>query len=83
MQLRAQESHSLLPHHVALGLLTPIIQELESSQNLHVSTSGQRSPPIKDVPLAVLSINEWRSLTRLCVSTSAHHARRPHNAVLY
>ena len=80
-QLHAQESRSSLPHHVALGLLTPIIRELESSQNLHAFTSGQSSPPIMDVPLAVLSVDEWRSLTRLCVSKSVHHTRRLYNAM--
>jgi hypothetical protein len=48
-----------LPHHVALNLLAPIIQEL-------ATTHG---PSSADVPLALLSMEEWRSLTRVCVRT--------------
>jgi len=76
-----QESHASSPHHIALGLLTPIIQELESSRNALASTSEQSSPPMKDVPLAVLSVDEWRSLTRLCVRILVHYTHRCHDNV--
>jgi hypothetical protein len=49
-----------LPHHVALNLLTPIIQELTT---IH-------GPSSAGVPLSLLSMDEWRSLTRVCVRTS-------------
>lgn len=68
-QLHALEDHSSLPHHVALSQLTPLIQESESTRNAQASASGQSSTPIKDVPLAILSIDEWRLLTRVCVRT--------------
>jgi hypothetical protein len=62
-QRAAQAPHphetATLPHHVALNLLTPIIQEL-------ATTHG---PSSADVPLALLSMEEWRSLTRVCVRT--------------
>jgi hypothetical protein len=48
-----------LPHHVALNLLAPVIQELAI---IH-------GPSAVDVPLALLSMEEWRSLTRACVRT--------------
>lgn len=51
-----------LPHRVALNILTPIIQELTA-----IHTEGPSS--LKDVPLAVLSVEEWQSLTRTCVRT--------------
>ncbi|KAI0276061.1 hypothetical protein BGY98DRAFT_1090385 [Russula aff. rugulosa BPL654] len=69
VQLHALD-HSSLPHHVALSRLTPIIQELQAS------ASGQGSVPVKDVPLAILSINEWRSLTRVCLSHDDPHSTR-------
>lgn len=68
-RLHALEDHSSLAHYVALSRLTPIIQELEITQNAQASASGQGSTPMKDVPLAILSIDEWRSLTRVCVRT--------------
>ncbi len=67
--MHAPEDHLSLPHNIALSRLTPIIQELESTRNTQAPASGQGSTPIKDVPLAVLSIDEWRSLTRVCVRT--------------
>jgi hypothetical protein len=63
----SQEGRSSLPHQVTLDLLGLIIQELESSQSIHASSSGESSLPMKDVPLAILSVDEWKSLTRLCV----------------
>jgi hypothetical protein len=58
---------SSLPHHLALRLLVPIVQELANTRNnVPSSASGQDSLPI---PLSVLSIQEWRSLIRLCVRT--------------
>lgn len=68
-QLHSLEDHSSLPHHVALSRLTPITQDLESTRNAQASASGQGSTLMKDVPLAILSIDEWRSLTRVCVRT--------------
>jgi len=50
-----------LPHRVALNLLTPITQELTAIRNAHTPSSA------KAVPLALLSVEEWRSLTRVCV----------------
>ena len=58
--------NSSLPHHLALRLLAPIVQELTNTPNVPSSASGQDSLPI---PLSVLSIQEWRSLIRLCVGT--------------
>lgn len=66
---QVHESSSSLPHHIALSLLTPIVRELESTPNARVSASGPGSPPLKDIPLAVLSLDEWRSLVRVCVRT--------------
>lgn len=68
----ALEDESSLPHHVALSRLTPVIQEL----NAQASTSGQGSAPVKDVPLAILSIDEWRSLTRVCLSHDDPHSAK-------
>lgn len=51
------QPHGSQPHHVALNLLAPIIQELTA-----ISSA-------QDVPLALLSMEEWRSLTRVCVRT--------------
>jgi hypothetical protein len=63
-QRAAQAPHphetATLPHHVALNLLTPIIQELTT---IH-------GPSSAGVPLSLLSMDEWRSLTRVCVRTS-------------
>ena len=39
--------------------------------------------PMKDVPLAILSIDEWRSLTRVCVRTASHSTLRLHDNVVY
>ncbi|KAF8266080.1 hypothetical protein EI94DRAFT_1803621 [Lactarius quietus] len=57
-QAHAHET-SCSAHHVALNLLTPIIQE---SKAIHGPSSG------KGVPLAVLSVDEWRSLIRVCLT---------------
>ncbi|KAH9068095.1 hypothetical protein EDB83DRAFT_683485 [Lactarius deliciosus] len=60
--VRAQTSTSpTLPHRVALDLLTPISQELTAIRNAHASSAN-------DVPLALLSVEEWQSLTRLCLA---------------
>lgn len=67
-QPHSQESRSSLLHHVTLDMLGTIIQKLESSRSAQPSPS-QNSTPMKDVPLAVLSVDEWKSLTRLCVRT--------------
>ncbi|KAH9064399.1 hypothetical protein EDB87DRAFT_1804147 [Lactarius vividus] len=53
-------TNATLPHRVALDLLTPIPQELAAIWNAHASSAS-------DVPLAVLSVEEWRSLTRVCL----------------
>jgi hypothetical protein len=66
--------NSSLPHHLALRLLAPIVQELTSTRNVPSSASGQDSPPI---PLSLLSIQEWRSLTRLCVRTASRYTPKP------
>jgi hypothetical protein len=71
-QPHSKESHSSPPHRVALDMLGLITQELESSRHTQASTSGQNSTPMKDVPLAVLSVDEWRSLTRVCVRICVH-----------
>ncbi|KAI9449004.1 hypothetical protein BJY52DRAFT_1364065 [Lactarius psammicola] len=52
------------PHRVVLNLLTPITQELTALRHVH----GQGPSSAKDVPLALLSIEEWRSLTRVCLA---------------
>ncbi|KAI0246335.1 hypothetical protein BJV78DRAFT_1286525 [Lactifluus subvellereus] len=67
------EKRSLLPHHLALSLLTPVVQELTSTRNAPSSASGQDSLPI---PLAILSIEEWRSLTRLCLTHDDPHSAK-------
>ncbi|KAH9176110.1 hypothetical protein EDB89DRAFT_1941983 [Lactarius sanguifluus] len=60
--VQAQTStSSTLPHRVALDLLTPISQELTAIRNAHVSSAN-------DVPLALLSVEEWQSLTRVCLA---------------
>lgn len=81
-QPHSQESRSSLPHHVALDMLGLIIQELASSRNAQASPSGQNSTPMKDVPLAILSVDEWRSLTRLCVRSCVHPTYQCHNHVI-
>jgi hypothetical protein len=60
-----ETSSATLPHCVALGLLAPVIQELTAIRIAH--TEGPSST--KDVPLAMLSVEEWRSLIRVCVRT--------------
>jgi hypothetical protein len=60
------QPHGSQPHHVALNLLTPIIQELTA-----ISSA-------QDVPLALLSMEEWRSLTRVSVRT--YHRDLPNDA---
>jgi hypothetical protein len=80
-QLRALEDHSLLPYQVVLSRLTPIIEELEGTRNAQASASGQDSMPMKDVPLAILSIDEWRSLTRVCVRTCVTFYTSTHDIV--
>ena len=57
-----------LPHCVALSLLAPVIQELTAIRN--APTEGPSSA--KDVPLVLLSVEEWQSLTRVCVRTCYH-----------
>ncbi|KAH9001910.1 hypothetical protein EDB86DRAFT_2902439 [Lactarius hatsudake] len=60
--VQAQTSTSpTLPHRVALDLLTPISQELTAIRNAHISSAN-------DVPLALLSVEEWQSLTRVCLA---------------
>ena len=58
-QLHAHET-ATLPHHVVLNSLNPIIQKLKA---IYAPSSA------KDLPLALLSVEEWRSLTRVCVRT--------------
>jgi hypothetical protein len=69
-QTQAQHVHengSSLPHHSALKLLTPIIQDLlTGTRDILADASEQDSLRI---PLSILSTQEWRSLTRLCVRT--------------
>ncbi|KAH9964881.1 hypothetical protein BC827DRAFT_1185755 [Russula dissimulans] len=72
-QSHAHESPPSLPHHVALSLLTPIIQGLHSTSNV-LAPSGPDSPLVSDVPLAILSVNEWRSLTRVCLAHDDLHS---------
>ncbi|KAH8986599.1 hypothetical protein EDB92DRAFT_2021332 [Lactarius akahatsu] len=60
--VQAQTSSSpTLPHRVALDLLTPISQELTAIRNAHASSAN-------DVPLALLSVEEWQALTRVCLA---------------
>ena len=79
-QSHPHESRPSLPHRVVLSLLTPIIQESQSTSNVFPS-SDLDSPLVNGVPLAILSVNEWRSLTRVCVRTCARSSWRHHNNV--
>ncbi|KAI9435830.1 hypothetical protein H4582DRAFT_2059299 [Lactarius indigo] len=60
VQAQTSSSATLL-YRVALDLLTPIIQELAAIQHARPSSAN-------DVPLALLSMEEWQSLTRLCLA---------------
>ena len=53
---QSEPQTATLPHHVVLNLLAPVVQQLSTIQ-------------APNVPLALLSMQEWRSLTRVCVST--------------
>ncbi len=81
MHLHALKAHLSLPHHVVLSRLNPIIQELESTRNAQVSTSGQGLTTIKGIPLAILSIDEWRALTRVCVRICVTSTHQLHDKV--
>ncbi|KAI0298979.1 hypothetical protein B0F90DRAFT_1729750 [Multifurca ochricompacta] len=61
------DGSSSLLHHVALSLLIPIITNWRVYPITHVILRT-RSISTNGVPLAVLSVEEWRSLTRVCKS---------------
>ena len=66
-QPHVHENSSSPLHHSALKLLTSILQELlTGTRDVLAGASEQNS---LHIPLSILSIQEWRSLTRLCVRT--------------
>jgi hypothetical protein len=66
-QPHVHENSSSPLHHSALKLLTSVLQELlTGTRDVLAGASEQNS---LHIPLSILSIQEWRSLTRLCVRT--------------